>query len=62
MNPMTFRSERWPREYVAEILALPTREERRAALNRVPSHLRPIVKTHVRIQWETRRVRSSNPA
>lgn len=59
---MTFRSDRWPREYVAEILALPTREERRAALNRVPNHLRPIVETHVRIAWEKRHVRSRNPA
>lgn len=60
---MTSHSERWPREYVAEILALPTREERRAALNRVPSHLREMVKLYVRIAWEKRKhVRSRNPA
>lgn len=35
------------RVYAGEIKKLKTREERVAALAKVPEHLRPLVKTHV---------------
>ncbi len=40
-----------PREYARQIVALRTIEERRAALERVPEHLRELVRTHVEIAW-----------
>jgi hypothetical protein len=36
-----------PRHYAAEIIALPTAEERRAALEKVPELCRDITKQHV---------------
>ena len=42
---------RRPREYAAAIGALPTKEERRAALDEVPEELRALVRKHVEIIW-----------
>lgn len=44
---MSQQNTKWPRHYAAEIIALPSREERAAALERVPEHLRPITRAHV---------------
>lgn len=41
----------WPRQYAAQILALETKEDRRAALAEVPEHLRDLVRAHVEITW-----------
>lgn len=41
----------WPRQYARQILAMPTKEERKAALADVPEHLRELVRTHVEIAW-----------
>lgn len=40
-----------PRQWAAEITAMPKLEDRRAALKKVPTNLRPIVETHIRIFW-----------
>lgn len=40
-----------PRDWAAEIAALPTREQRRAALLRVPTHWQAMVRTHVQNFW-----------
>ncbi len=42
---------RWPREYARLILAMQTKEDRRAALAAVPEHLRELTRTHVEIAW-----------
>lgn len=42
-------SEKPPRAYAAEIMEMKSREERRAALEAVPAHLRMTVRTHVEI-------------
>lgn len=44
-----------PRDWAAEIVELPTKEERRAALQRVPEHLQGMVKTHVQNTWTLRK-------
>lgn len=41
---MSNQNTKWPRHYAAEIIALPSTEERDAALERVPSHLRAWVR------------------
>ncbi|PJY97726.1 hypothetical protein COO64_06465 [Pseudomonas donghuensis] len=41
----------WPREFARQILALRTREERKAALLEVPEHLRGLVRKHCEITW-----------
>lgn len=43
-----------PRQHAAEIMALPTVAERRAALDRVPPEFRAMVETHIRIAWRRR--------
>jgi hypothetical protein len=57
-----------PYQYAADILILPTREERRAALAAVPEHLRALVREQVESEawllksWVTRiRERGRNP-
>lgn len=40
-----------PREWAAEIAALPTLEGRRKALAQVPDALLPVVETHLRNTW-----------
>lgn len=40
-----------PRQYAAQIVALKSKDERRAALAGVPEHLRDLVRTHVEIAW-----------
>lgn len=40
-----------PREYAAEIAALPSRAQRQEALAKVPQHLQAMVKTHVQNFW-----------
>jgi len=44
--------ELWPRQYAAQIAAMKSLSERRAAVEAVPEHLRPIVKTHLTIRAE----------
>ena len=41
----------WPREYARQIVAMPTREERNAALLEVPEHLRELTKRHCLNAW-----------
>lgn len=50
-------SEKRPRFYAAEIIALKTKEERRAALAKVPEHLRDWVEFYVRDSVERKRKR-----
>ncbi len=40
-----------PRDHAWQILQLPTRAERAAALEQVPQEWRELVKTHLRIAW-----------
>lgn len=52
-----------PRQMAAYIMSLESREERREALGFVPEHLRDLVKTHVEISYERRklaRIRAAN--
>ena len=44
--------ELWPRQYAAQIAAMKSLAERRAAVEAVPEHLRQIVKTHLTIRAE----------
>lgn len=44
-----------PRHYAAEIIAIKTREERRAALAKVPEHLRDWVEFYVKDSFEKTR-------
>lgn len=48
---MQTRTTKPPRQWAAEIAALPMLEERRAALTKVPNAIRPIVETHLRNTW-----------
>jgi hypothetical protein len=41
-----FSEEKWPRQWAAEIMALPTKEERREMFNQVPKHLQELVWAH----------------
>lgn len=43
-----------PRQYAAQIINLPTREERKAALERVPEEWREMTRKHVEIAFERR--------
>jgi len=43
--------EKRPRQYAHEITKMKTADERKAALAKVPEHLRELVKTHVEITW-----------
>lgn len=47
--------EKRPRQYASEIIALP-KEERRAALDKVPDDLRPWVEFYVRDWWAKKRM------
>ena len=47
--------EKRPRQYAAEIAELPTREERAAALARVPQHLQALTAEHVKTVFESRK-------
>lgn len=40
-----------PRQYAAQIVALKSKDERRAALAEVPEHLRDLVRKHVENTW-----------
>ena len=44
-------NETRPRQYARQICSMKTIEERRAALQEVPAHLRDMVKTHVETAW-----------
>jgi hypothetical protein len=48
-------TEKWPRHYAAEIAAMKTREQRREALNAVPSHLREWVAYLVQLKFQQSR-------
>ncbi|WP_339079653.1 hypothetical protein [Pseudomonas sp. TMP9] len=43
--------EPWPRQFARQIVAMPTKEARRAALAEVPEDLRDLVRTHVEDAW-----------
>lgn len=58
---MKFRSDRWPRQYAQDILRMRTREERAAALQTVPGHLRQIVEAHVINGFRLRKFREATP-
>ncbi|MEX1197830.1 MAG: hypothetical protein WEB57_08235 [Pseudohongiellaceae bacterium] len=49
-----------PRQWAADIAALPTVEQRRALLKQVPERIRPLVKTHLRITWERRKANNND--
>ena len=49
MSPNT---QKPPRQWAAEVAALPTLAQRRAHLARVPEHLRALVQAHVKITWD----------
>nr|WP_256836291.1 hypothetical protein [Pseudomonas oleovorans] len=42
---------RRPRQYAAAIVALKSKDERRAALAEAPEHLRALVRKHVENTW-----------
>jgi hypothetical protein len=44
-----------PRVYAQRILAMNTLTARRAALKKVPAHLRELVKRHIEIAWRRRK-------
>lgn len=48
---MNRKIQKPPRQWAAEITAMPKLEDRRAALATIPDNLRPIVETHIRIFW-----------
>jgi hypothetical protein len=48
-------NEKRPRHYISEIMALKTREERKAALDRVPEEYREWVRTSVVNFFELRK-------
>jgi hypothetical protein len=50
-----FNNHKRPRHYAAEILDLKTVEERRAALNQVPTEQRERVELYVRNEFERRK-------
>ena len=43
--------EPWPRQYARQIMALTTRDERVAALAKVPADVRELVRLHVENSW-----------
>ncbi|WP_312957294.1 hypothetical protein [Stutzerimonas nitrititolerans] len=48
---MSHNATGWPRQYARQILAMHSKEERRAALAEVPEHLRDLTRAHVEIAW-----------
>ena len=44
-----------PRHYAQYIMGLKTKDERRAALDRVPEHFRELTRKHVEIEFERRK-------
>ena len=48
------QNDKRPRHYAAEILALPSREDRQAAIDQVPEHYREWVMLYVRMWWHKR--------
>ncbi len=48
---MNRQQHRPPRQWAAEIRALPRLEDRRTALEKVPDYLRPMVETHLKNTW-----------
>lgn len=49
---MSHDTETRPRQYASQILGMKTKEERQAALARVPTHLQALTRKHVEIAWE----------
>lgn len=49
---------KWPRQYAAEIVRLPTREARQAALAEVPEALQPWVRDYVETAFHLRAARA----
>jgi len=48
---MSHSAPAWPRQFARQILAMQTKEERRAALDEVPEHLRELTRANVEIAW-----------
>ena len=55
MNGRAFEMEKRPRHYAAEIVRLRTLDQRRAALELVPEHLRELTAAHIRNEWQRRK-------
>lgn len=51
------KNQKWPRQYAAEIAALPTSSARKKAMNDVPESCRCLTMTHVRLMFELRKFR-----
>jgi len=49
-------NEKRPRHYAAEILLLPTIEQRKEAFERVPEIWKPMTRSHVSAEWERRKL------
>ena len=59
---MSFHHEKRPRHYIAEIIELKTREERRLALDKVPDKYKDWVKQEVILYFEFKKFdRRGNP-
>ena len=54
---LEFAHPKRPRQYVAEIIALP-KEDRRAALDDVPEEWRALVEYMIRDWWEKKKARN----
>lgn len=50
-----YHYEKFPRHYADEILAMKTREERRAALDKVPEHWKELVQLNVELGFQHRK-------
>lgn len=48
-----------PRQWAAEIAAVASLAERRALLEQVPEHCRPLVEAHLKILWARRAAQRS---
>lgn len=51
-----------PRQMAAYIMSLETKKERREALGRVPEHFRALVRAHVEISYERRKLAKDRAA
>lgn len=49
---MSHDTETRPRQYARQILGMKDKEERQAALARVPEHLQALTRKHVEIAWD----------
>ena len=50
---------KWPRTYAAEIMSETSLKTRREMLEQVPAHLQSLVKKHVEIAYELKKLRKN---